>query len=108
MRAPGRSPWGVPEAMAGAGLTAGQLVTRAVSDSVTARGLFHGVEPSGALLPAVETALASYHVRMDGHVSTELADLPDYHLDTGVADAGARDDRLAIMAKPQLNQYRET
>ena len=97
----------VRSALAGAGLTAGSVLARTLV-GVPASGLFQGVEPTGALLAAVESALVDYHVHMDRHVRTELSGLPDYNLDTGAVGEAGRDYRRVAMTEQQLIKYRET
>jgi hypothetical protein len=97
---------GVGPKAAVAGLAAGGLMARAVAGDTPIPGLFRGVEPRGALLAAVEKAMDDYHQHMQRHQDTELAELPDYNLDTGESGETARQYRGAVMTEQQLNKYR--
>ena len=92
--------------LAGAGLAAGGLLARSVARSPAA-GLFHGTEPSGTFLAAVETVLSDYHVNMDAHVRTGLSELGNYNLDTGTPEEDARNYPLTVQTLQQLKEYTE-
>ncbi len=97
---------GVSPKVAGVGLAAGGMMVRAVAGDTPIPGLFRGVEPTGALLAAVETAMYEYHQHMERHQKTELAELPDHNLDTGETGEAGRKYRAAVMTEQQLNKYR--
>lgn len=97
---------GVSPRLVSAGLAAGSLVARAVAGDSPLPGLFRGVEPSGTLLAAVESCMGDYHEVMERHRATELAELPDYNLDTGETGEGARRYTRAAMTQQQLNKYK--
>lgn len=97
---------GLPPKVVSAGLAAGGLMARAVTGDSPLPGLFRGVEPSGPLLVAVETCLQDYHEAMERHRTTELAELPDFNLDTGEDGEAARHYSRTVMTEQQLNKYK--
>lgn len=96
---------GVVRKLAGASLAVGGLFARAAASPPSVQGMFRGVPPAGSLLAAVETALFEYHVHMDRLVTTGLAALEDYDLDTGIAGADALPHRRAVMTQQQLTKH---